>query len=566
MSASKKRQKIKKNKKKAVILILIIVIAIAAIVSVSAHFAKILAYDKVYEGVYIGKTSVGGMSENELRKTIPELTDLSDNYDISIRIGDTSEKVNTLALSPALNVEQMVKAAMEYGRKEHGIARISEISNIKKNPVTVPYTLSFDEYILQKVLDKISANLDITAVDNQIEIGTDSLVITRGKPGLGIIYEEVKSSITDCLINHKDEVSLQLKDIEPEEITVDFIKRHTATAATDADFSVSDHKLLFTQSSPGVVIDDKEVKRALKAEEGKAVIVVPATVLQPQITTESLKETLLADKLGTYSSDFSSSSADRAHNIQLACDKINGYVLAPGEEFSYNDVVGPRTVERGFRMANVYVGNTVQPGIGGGICQVSSTMFNAAVYADLDITSRRNHTLPVTYVPMGRDATVSYGSVDFKFKNNYSKPIEIRAECVGRKNVISIYGTNERPNRKIEIETEKTGTTSPKVVRKEDNTMPEGKVKVDSAGTNGSSYIAYKVVYENGVKISSDVLCKSTYAGKDRVEIVGTKKAAPSPSASSTAAAKPSAAPNPSNPVPSAPPETESDGEDAAQP
>ncbi|MFR8975811.1 MAG: VanW family protein, partial [Eubacteriales bacterium] len=223
-------------------------------------------------------------------------------------------------------------------------------------------------------------------------------------------------------------------------------------------------------------------------------------------------------------------------------------------------------VERGFRMANVYVGNTVQPGIGGGICQVSSTMFNAVVYADLDITSRRNHTLPVTYVPMGRDATVSYGSVDFKFKNNYSKPIEIRAECIGRKNVITIYGTNERPNRKIEIETEKTGTTSPKVVRKEDSSMPEGKVKVESAGTNGSSYIAYKVVYENGVKISSDVLCKSTYSGKDRVEIVGTKKASPSPSASSTTTAKPSGDPKQTAPAPSAPPDAEPNSETAQRP
>lgn len=566
MSASKKRQETNKSKKKTVLLIFLIVALVAAIASVSAYSAKILAYDKVYEGVYIGETPVGGMSEDELRNKIPELADLSSVYDIIINIDGASEKLSTLSLSPALDVEQMVNLAMEYGRKERGLGRLSEISNMKKNPVTVPYSLSFDEYALQRVLDKISASLDITAVDNKIEIGADSLTITRGAPGRGIVYEEVKKGITNCLINHTDEISLQLKEIEPEEITVDFIKRHTSSEPTDATYTISDHKLLFTQSSPGVTFDDKEVKRALKAEEGKAVVVVPVTVLEPKVTTESLKASLLTDELGTYSSDFSSSSADRAHNIQLACDKINGYILAPGEEFSYNDVVGPRTVERGFRMANVYVGNTVQPGIGGGICQVSSTMFNAVVYADLDITSRRNHTLPVTYVPMGRDATVSYGSVDFKFKNNYSKPIEIRAECIGRKNVITIYGTNERPNRKIEIETEKTGTTSPKVVRKEDSSMPEGKVKVESAGTNGSSYIAYKVVYENGVKISSDVLCKSTYSGKDRVEIVGTKKASPSPSASSTTTAKPSGDPKQTAPAPSAPPDEEPNSETAQRP
>ena len=254
----------------------------------------------------------------------------------------------------------------------------------------------------------------------------------------------------------------------------------------------------------------------------KSVFEVPAKITHPAVSTESLKSTLLADKLGTFSSDFSSSSADRAHNIELACSKIDGYVLSPGEEFSYNEVVGPRTAAHGFRVANVYVGNTVQPGIGGGICQVSSTMFNAVVYADLEITERRNHTLPVSYVPMGRDATVSYGATDFKFKNNYDTPIQVRAECIGRKNVITIYGTARNDNREIKIETAKTGTSSPKVTQKKDDTLPVGTVKVEEAGTNGSSYIAYKVVYENGVEIARDVLCRSVYAGKDRVELIGT--------------------------------------------
>lgn len=536
-------------------MILLLVIIVAAVSFAWTYYVKVFAHDNVYEGVYIGDTSVAGMSEDALRENIPKMIDLSQNYDITITAGDASETISTSSLAPSLDVEQMVTAAMEYGRKESGLARISEVMNLKKNPVSVPFAISFDEHALQQAIDSLSADLDITAVDNTIEIGTDSLTITRGAPGIGISYDEVKRGITECFINNGNGVGVELKEIEPEEITVDYIKRHTSETPTDATYSVVNHRLAFTQSSPGVTFDTQKVRELLKKEEGKSVVVVPVQVVQPQMTTEALKNSLLGDMLGTFSSDLSSSSADRTHNVQLACDKINGYVLAPGEEFSYNEVVGPRTVERGFRMANVYVGNTVQPGIGGGICQVSSTMFNAVVYADLEITARRNHTLPVTYVPMGRDATVSYGSVDFKFKNNTSKPIEIHAECVGRKNVITIYGTNEHPNKKIEIETEKTGTTEPKVVRKEDSTLPEGQVKVESAGTNGSSYIAYKVVYENGVQISRDVLCKSTYAGKDRVELVGTKKPASTPSAAPSPAQNSSAAQQNASPSPSAAPE-----------
>lgn len=563
MSASQKRQRAKKGKNKKNLLIVIVAIIVITLAIVVINKIKILSYNNVYEGVYIGETHVGGMTENELFSKIPELINISDTDNIKINISDTSETLSISSLSPSLNVEQMVQNAMSFGRTSTGLLRLSEISNIKKNHVSVPITLFLDEYELQKSLDKLSANLDISAVDNKIEISENSLIITRGNPGRGIVYEEIKSEITDAILNHKNEINLQLKYIEPEEITVDFIKRHTSSVPTEATYTIVDHKLYFTQSSPGVKFDEKEVKRILGEEKDSNVIVVPAEIINPSVSTESLKSSIVADELSTYSSDFSSSSNDRAHNIQLACSKIDGYILAPGEEFSYNDVVGPRTQERGFRMANVYVGNTVQSGIGGGICQVSSTMFNAVVFADLEVTARRNHTLPVSYVPMGRDATVSYGSVDFKFKNTYDKPIEIRAKCIGRKNIISIYGTAVNTNRKIEILTEKTGTSSPNVVQKQDPTLPEGTIKVESPGTNGSSYIAYKVVYENGVKVSNDILCKSTYKGKDRIEIIGTQKVEPSPTpeAKPITTDKPSSQEENNSPSPTSAPSTASNAE-----
>lgn len=548
MSASNSRQKISKKK---LIIVSIIVLLTVVVSSVLTVVTKKLSYDNIYEGVYIGKTDVSGMSKDDLKNELSDLFNFSDVYDITISIDGVSDTISTLTLSPALDVEGMVNTAFSYGRQEKGLSRLGEISNLKKNPVYIPYSVTIDEFSLQKVLDRISQGLEITATDNKIEVGDDSITITRGTSGKGYLYEDIKKGLTDCLLNEKKEVSLNLRDIEPEEITVDFIKRHTKKEPTEATYTISDHRLIVTESSSGVTFDEKEVARLLKEEKNSSVIVIPAKVKHPEMTTEMINEKILAHKLGTFSSDFSSSSNDRAHNIELACSKINGYVLAPGEEFSYNDVVGPRTVETGFRVANVYVGNTVQPGIGGGICQVSSTMFNAVVLADLEVTSRRNHTLPVSYVPMGRDATVSYGSVDFKFKNNTSNPIEIHAECVGRKNVITIYGTDEHPEREIKIETQKTGTSAPNVVRKEDPTLLEGEIKVESEGTSGSSYIAYKVVYENGEKVSSDVLCRSTYKGKDRVEIVGTKKGELSPAPTDTPNEDPVPEPTP---LPEAPP------------
>ncbi len=485
---------------------------------------SLLGYDKVHEGVSINGESVSGLTEEELLGKLSGMFDFSHVYDIKIQVEDAEEIVNTLALAPTPDLDAMLEAAMSCGRTKRGLSRIGEIKDLKKEPVNLPYILTFDEDVLQDVLDDISDKLNISASENQIEVGQDCIYITRGVSGRGLIYNDVKMAISECILNDDKVVKLSLTEINPEEITLDLLKRHTYETPQDSTYTIQDHKLLFTESHPGVKFKDKEVKRAIKEASGRSQFKVPAIITQPNATIESLRKELLGDVLGTFSSDFSTSSNDRAHNIKLACSKVDGYVLAPGEEFSYNDVVGDRTLEAGYKMANVYVGSEVQPGIGGGICQVSSTMFSAVVFADLEITERRNHSLPVSYVPMGQDATVSYGSIDFKFKNTYDTPIEMSPICEGRKNIITIRGKKKNTDRTIEMVSEKTGTIEPKVVQKRDATLPEGTTKVEEKGSSGSTYVTYKIVKEKGKEVSREVLCKSTYRAKDRIELIGTKK------------------------------------------
>lgn len=517
----------KKYRNRRILLAVILCIAIALVVF-SGYCIKQLTYNKIYNGVYINSVSVSGLTRDELLAKIPEIFDRRLSKTITLKIDNSEYTFDTLTLSPAIDVEKMTDLAYNYGRSKKIFLRLGEISDLKKNPKNIPFYLTFNEIELQKTIDKACATLDVTAVPNSIEYGEDSLIITRGKAGNGVLYNEVKASIEACILGDSDIAVADFKYIEPEEITYDYIMRYTTDKPIEADYTIENHRIVFTESQPGVSLSEGELEKAVKESIGD-VIKVSAKITQPKTTSEKLHSEILAHELGKYTTDYSSSSADRAHNIKLACEKINGYVLAPGEEFSYNDVVGPRTVERGFRIANVYVGNTVQPGIGGGICQVSSTMYNSVVFADLEITARRNHTLPVSYVPLGRDATVSYGATDFKFKNNTNFPVEIRAIAESGLNTIIILGTDEHPEREIKIVTSQTGTSSPKVIIEKDPELPEGEIKVESKGTNGSSHISYKVVYENGVEISRTQLAKSVYAGKDRVEIHGTKKAEVTP-------------------------------------
>ena len=515
-----------KIKNKALLAVFVCILVL--LVSFLGFAVKYLTYTKVYQGVYINNTDVSGLTRDELIAQIPEIFDMSLSKNITLKANDAEISFESLEVMPTLDTERMADEAFSYGRTKKFLARFSEINNLKKNPVNIDFCLSFDDAALQKKIAQLSQNLEITAVDNKIEYGTDSLIITKGTAGQGIMFNEIRDSLEACLLSDNSIISAQLKYVEPEEITYEYIKRYTTEKPVEAGYEIENHRIIFTESQPGVSVKKADIEAAIRNSVGNT-LDIPAKITQPKLTSESLRSTLLAHELGKFSTDYSSSSADRAFNIKLACEKINGYVLAPGEEFSYNNVVGPRTVERGFRIANVYVGNTVQPGIGGGICQVSSTMYNAVVFADLEITQRRNHTLPVAYVPMGRDATVSYGGTDFCFKNNTSMPVEIRAIAEGGINTIIIVGTDEHPEREIKITTQQTGSSSPKVIVKKDATIPQGEIKIDSPGTNGSSHIAYKVVYENGIEISRTVLAKSTYAGKDRVEIHGTMVVEPEP-------------------------------------
>lgn len=515
-----KSRKTTKNQK---IIITAILCFAVILLSFSGYAMYQLTYDKVYKGVSVEGVDVSGLTKKELAAKIPEIFEKPLSKTITLKIGETTHTFESLSLIPALDTETMTDEAFSYGRSKKFLARLGEISSVKKEKPSVEFKLCFDNTEVQKLIDTTTKDMDITAIPNKIEFETNALVITKGKAGNGVSFDEVKAAIEDCILGDGDVAEVEFKHIEPEEVTYDYIMRYVAEKPIDATYSVENHRIRFTESKPGVSLDKKSTEKTIKDSDGNT-ITIPAKIKQPAVTLESLKGKILADELGTYNTDYSSSSNDRASNIKLACSKINGYVLAPGDEFSYNDVVGPRTTEHGFKVANVYVGNTVQPGIGGGICQVSSTMYNSVIFADLEITERRNHTLPVSYVPMGRDATVSYGTTDFKFKNNTNYPVEIRAIAENGINTVTILGTDEHPDREIKIITSCTGTSSPKVIINKDPELLEGEVKVESSGSNGSSYVAYKVIYENGTEVSRTQLPSSTYRGKDRVEIHGTKK------------------------------------------
>ena len=171
---------------------------------------------------------------------------------------------------------------------------------------------------------------------------------------------------------------------------------------------------------------------------------IPLTVTEPETTAEELEALLYRDLLGSMTTYYTWSTANRINNIQLVADKLDGLIMLPGEVFSYNDYVGQRTEEAGFRIAKAYADGQEVEALGGGICQVSSTLYCATMYARLETVSRTNHYFKVGYLDYGLDATVSWGQPDFKFKNSRDYPIRIAAYTNSDDNslTIEIWGTD----------------------------------------------------------------------------------------------------------------------------
>ena len=215
---------------------------------------------------------------------------------------------------------------------------------------------------------------------------------------------------------------------------------------------------------------------------------VPLKIITPNVTTNMIGMEAFPDYISTFSTRYNISDRDRTTNLRLAANKINGTVLMPGETFSYNKVVGRRTIAAGYKEAKIYQDGQVIDGLGGGICQISTTLFNAVLYANLEIIEKRNHQFVPSYVSAGRDATVVYGSQDFKFKNTRNYPIKITCSVDRGNAKFDIYGLREGTEYNIDVTSKITSRTS-----------------------NAINSVTYRTLNLNGQKVKSEVISRDTY-------------------------------------------------------
>lgn len=424
------------------------------------------------------------------------------------------------AISP--DTEAIVDKAFEEGHVaiwERGYVFLREKIKPRKVEKTEAPVLSDEAALDTAILS--SGLLEVnTTIQTSMEQTEGNLVFTKGVTGVSVDQEGLRNQLKESIVNGDYTTVISCSVITG---TVDPVDLNTIAQEmyVEPANAYMDNSYNVVEAVQGVSIDVESAQAMLDEAAEGSVVNVPIVYTDPEYTTAKYNELLFRDKMGTYTTSVSGTS-NRINNVQLSANSCNGKILLPGETFSYNDVVGKRTAAAGYKTAAAYSnGDTVQE-LGGGICQTSSTLYNAVVLANLEITERRNHSYVSGYVPIGRDATVSWGGPDFKFTNNTEFPIKVAASYSGGKLTCSILGTN-LTGQYVVFESEKLSETPYGTKYQETPDLPAGITQVSVSGETGYKARSYRKVYDaNGNLISSEVEANSTYSKRDQVVLVGT--------------------------------------------
>ncbi|HJJ05568.1 MAG TPA: VanW family protein [Clostridiaceae bacterium] len=479
----------------------------------------------IIKGIKVDNVDLSNMSLEEGRDKLNNYINTRLNNNIKFNYEEYNVEVNPLDIGITYNVEEAINEAYNVGRNENIFCNNFNVikTNIKGKKIDLKTTINEEKF--NSFIKEINGNLSNGVQQPSYYIEKNDLIITAGKEGISVNEEEFKKIILEKInteVNNEEKVTIPVKIIKPNDIDIDNIYKEVHKEAQDAYITKDPFEIHPHVEGVEFSISIDEVKTMLQEKQEKYTI--PLKITKPKVTTDSLGDEAFPNRLATYSTKYSTADVNRTTNIKISVNKINGVVLLPGEEFSYNKVLGPRTPQAGYKLGAAYIGGKVVSDYGGGVCQTSSTLYNAVLLSNLEITSRTSHYFAAAYVPVSRDATVYWPSLDFKFKNNRKYPIKIKAYTSNGVIKVEIFGTAEGSDYEVELQSYVTSYIPYNTEYKDDNTLPEGKEVVEQAGTNGIRSEAYKILKKDGKVISKTLLSRDTYSTKARIIRRGTKK------------------------------------------
>lgn len=532
---------IEKNKKIVLISLccVALMVLIGLVVTIGYLFSGTADDGLILNNVTVAGVNLGGMTREQAAEALHKATDLTyTNTDMVILLPDT-----TLTLTPAntgasVDVEAVVEAAYHYGRtggKAEQAAARAQILTGEYHIALLPYLTLDTDYILRQ-LQAYAAGYNSTYCESSYEFdgempaldaeGYDpeapcqTLLLNPGTPGRYVDANSIYNMVLDAYSFNIFQVDARDSEPgqEPEPLDLDAIFEEYCVEAVDAAFDTETYEVI--PESYGYTFDLERARELLAEAQPGTVIGIPMEYVEPEVLGVALEELLFRDVLASYQTAHTN-NANRNTNLRLACAAINGLILNPGEEFSYNSALGKRTEEAGYKPAGAYVNGETVEELGGGICQVSSTLYYCTLMADLQITARRAHTYVSSYMPLGMDATVSWGGPEFKFVNNTNFPLRIEAEVSGGYVRVQLVGTDEK-DYYVKMEYEILDTREPETVYKDypaDNDKGYTNGQVIQTAYTGYTVKSYMCKYskETDQLLSRDYVATSTYSSRDQI-------------------------------------------------
>lgn len=513
-----------KHNNKFWVILVIIAIMVILIALFSTVFAIVnIKNTKMIKGTTVSNIDISNLTKEEAVEKLNNIYGTKAEKQIYLTHGEYETSTTYEALEVKYQVDDAVEQAYENGRVGNIFQDNFEILKTWIKGKNIDLNVTIDTDMINQIAQNVNNSIEDAVVQSSYYVDKDvgKLIITSGKAGKMVDQDKLLEDIYTVLdTNTEDEQKLELKMIDamPDEIDIDKIHEEVYKEVQDAYYT-KDPFTVYPEEE-GIDFDVDAAKQLLTEE--KEEYEIPLKITKPTKTVKDIGTEAFPDLLATFSTNYNAGNANRTTNLKLAANKINGTVLLPNEEFSYNKVVGERTIKAGYKMAATYSNGAVVDGLGGGICQISSTLYDAVVMANLKITTRRNHQFVTSYLPAGKDATVVWGSQDFKFVNSRKYPIRITATVQNGVATIQVWGIKEEVEYDISIETKKIATIEPATQYISDPSLPAGQQKVVQAGSNGRKVEAYKVTKLNGQVVSTTLLSKDTYNAMKRIVRVGT--------------------------------------------
>ena len=413
----------------------------------------------ISQGIHINGIDVSNLTKQEAKEKLEKYYSDKLSNDITLVHNDYTTYIKTSEINLSFDIDSAVNYAYQCGKTNNIFLDNYKIFNTMINGMDITPTATYDEESLKKILNNFSAELPDAVVESGYYIDGNSLIITKGSDGYVINVDSTAQKIGKKIssldyINEVIELDTTLESPNP--INIEAIYQDVHKDAVDASFEPNTH--VITSAENGIDFNVDEAKKLLETADSECTI--PLKILKPNVTNNMIGQEAFPDLLASYSTKYAASNKNRTTNLRLAAGKIDGTVLLPGETFSYNNVVGERTISAGYKDAAIYQNGQVVDGLGGGICQISTTLFNAVLFSNLEIVELHNHQFVPSYATAGRDATVVYGVKDFKFKNSRNYAIKITCSVSKGYATFQIWGFKQDPEYEVDISANVTSRTS----------------------------------------------------------------------------------------------------------